>query len=106
MLWVDRQYTYYYFWRSTLMLSINLVLRFKNPCFGRYRPGPPRILPTLELVHRISSVSRGLAPFPLDIPILNRLLKGHLMNGGFVIPVVLKRRFKRRSSMVDAWDIV
>jgi hypothetical protein len=37
---------------------------------------------------------------------LNRLLKGHLMNGGFVIPVVLKRRFKRRSSMVGAWDVV
>ena len=31
---------------------------------GRFRPGPPRILRTLEVVHRISSVSRGLAPFP------------------------------------------
>ena len=30
----------------------------------RFRPGPPRILKTLELSHRISSVSRGLAPFP------------------------------------------
>jgi hypothetical protein len=72
----------------------------------RFRPGSPRILKTLEVAHRISSVSRGLAPFPLDIPILNRLLKGHLMNGGFVIPVVLKRRFKRRSSMVSTCDVV
>jgi len=39
------------------------------------------------LVHRISSVSRGLAPFPLDIPILNRPLKGHFIYWGFVIPV-------------------
>ena len=30
----------------------------------RFRPGPPRILKTLEVVHRISSVCRGLAPFP------------------------------------------
>jgi hypothetical protein len=30
----------------------------------RFRPGPPRIIRTLELVHRISSLSRGLAPFP------------------------------------------
>jgi len=44
----------------------------------RFRPGPPRILKTLELVHRISSVSRGLAPFPLDIYIMNRLFKGQL----------------------------
>jgi len=39
------------------------------------------------VVHRISSVSRGLSPFPLDIPILNRPLKGQFINGGFVIPV-------------------
>ena len=35
---------------------------------GRFRPGPPRILKTLELVHRISSVGRGQAPFPLGLP--------------------------------------
>jgi len=29
----------------------------------RFRPGPPRILETLEVVHRISSVSHGLAQF-------------------------------------------
>jgi hypothetical protein len=53
----------------------------------RFRPGPPRILRTLELAHRFSSVGRGLAPFPLDIPILNRPLKGHFIYWGFVIPV-------------------
>jgi hypothetical protein len=52
----------------------------------RFRPGPPRILRTRDLAHRISSVGRGLVPFPLDIPILNRPLKGQFMNGGFVIP--------------------
>ena len=31
---------------------------------GRFRPEPPRILRTLDVIHRISSVSRGLAPFP------------------------------------------
>ena len=35
---------------------------------GRFRPGPPRILRTLELVHRIPSLSRGQAPFPLGLP--------------------------------------
>ena len=35
----------------------------------RFRPGPPRNIKTLEVVHRISSVGRGLAPFLLDIPI-------------------------------------
>ena len=35
---------------------------------GRLRPRPPRILRTLEVVYRISSVSRGLAPFPLGFP--------------------------------------
>ena len=30
----------------------------------RFRPGPPRILRTRDVVHRISSVGRGLAPFP------------------------------------------
>ena len=44
----------------------------------RFRPGPPRILGTLDVVHRISSVGRGLAPFLLDIPILNRPFKGQL----------------------------
>jgi hypothetical protein len=34
----------------------------------RFRPGPPRIIRTLALVHRISSVGRGLAPFPLGFP--------------------------------------
>ena len=34
----------------------------------RFRPGPPRILKTLEVVLRIPSVSRGLAPFPLSLP--------------------------------------
>jgi hypothetical protein len=36
---------------------------------GRFRPGPPRILLTLEVVHRISSVSRGLAPISTGLPI-------------------------------------
>jgi len=44
----------------------------------RFRPGPPRILRTREVVHRISSVCRGLAPFLQDIPILNRPFKGQL----------------------------
>ena len=30
---------------------------------GRFRPGPPRILKTRDVAHRISSVGRGLAPF-------------------------------------------
>jgi hypothetical protein len=34
----------------------------------RFRPGPPRILKTREVVHRISSVGRGLSPFPLGFP--------------------------------------
>ena len=34
----------------------------------RFRPGPPRILRTRDVVHRISSVGRGLAPFPLGFP--------------------------------------
>ena len=53
----------------------------------RFRPGPPRILKTLELAHRISSISRGLAPPPLGIDILNR-------------------PFKRRSSTVGARNVV
>jgi N-glycosylase/DNA lyase len=40
------------------------------------------------LVHRISSVGRGQAPFPLDIP----------------VPV--KRRLNRRLSRVSAWNVV
>ena len=35
---------------------------------GLFRPGPPSILKTLEVVHRISSVIRGLTPFPLSLP--------------------------------------
>ena len=34
----------------------------------RFRPGPPRILRTPEVAHRISSVGRGLAPFPQGLP--------------------------------------
>ena len=72
----------------------------------RFRPGPPRILKTLELVHRISSVSRGLAPFLLDIHILNRPLKGQFMNGGLAILVSVKCRLNRRSSRVGACNVV
>jgi hypothetical protein len=35
-----------------------------------FRPGPPRILRTLDVAHKISSVSRGLAPFPKVFQIL------------------------------------
>ena len=59
---------------------------------GRFRPGPPRILKTLEVVHRISSVSRGLAPFPLCFPNSPRLessFKRTVINGGFVILVLV-----------------
>ena len=40
---------------------------------GRFPPRPPRILKTLEVAHRIPSVSRGLAPFPLGFPNSPRL---------------------------------
>jgi hypothetical protein len=36
----------------------------KSSALVRFRPGPPRILKTRDVVHRIPSVSRGLAPFP------------------------------------------
>jgi hypothetical protein len=33
-------------------------------------------------------------------------LKGRFIYWGFVIPVVVKRRFKRRLSGVSAWNVV
>ena len=49
-----------------LQKVVKLELSILGP--GRFRPGPPRILKTLDVAHRISSVSRGLAPFSLGLP--------------------------------------
>ena len=76
---------FYYCGALKNIFNIDKGLNILGP--GLFRPGLPRILRTLELVHRISSVSRGLAPFPLDVDILNR-------------------PFKRRSGTVGARNVV
>ena len=75
----------------------------------RFRPGPPRILRTLEVVRRISSVGRGLAPFPLGFPNSPRLessFKRTVYELGICHPCAGQCRLNRRSSRVGARNVV
>ena len=66
---------------------------------GRFRPGPPRILETLDVAHRISNVSRGLAPFPKVFQLSLRLevsFKRTLYLLGICHPCCGRCRFKRQ----------
>jgi len=56
-----RHEDFYYCGALKNIFNIDKGLNILGP--GLFRSGPPRILKTLEVFHRISSVSRGLAPF-------------------------------------------
>ena len=75
----------------------------------RFRPGPPRILPTPDVAHRISSVGRGLAPFPKVFqlsPSLEASFKRAVYELGICHPCAGQCRLNRRSSRVGARNVV